>query len=69
MNRGDGPDLSDLLSFGVTTAACLVVGLMLGWLTDAALDTLPVFTLVGLALGIVGSGLYIYREFKKFLKE
>jgi F0F1-type ATP synthase assembly protein I len=69
MNRGDGPELSDLLSFGLTTAACLVVGLMLGWLVDAVLDTLPVFTLVGLALGIVGSSLYIYGEFKKFLKE
>ncbi len=69
MNRGNGPDLSDLLSFGVTTAACLVVGLLLGWLADAALDTLPVFTLVGLALGIVASGLYIYSQFKKFLKE
>jgi F0F1-type ATP synthase assembly protein I len=69
VNRGNGPELSDLLSFGVTTAACLVVGLLLGWLVDAALDTLPVFTLIGLALGIVGSGLYIYGEFKKFLKE
>lgn len=69
MSRGNGPDLSDLLTFGVTTAVCLVAGLMLGWLVDAALDTLPVFTLVGLALGIAGSGLYIYGKFKKFLKE
>jgi F0F1-type ATP synthase assembly protein I len=69
VSRGNGPNLSDLLSFGVTTAACLVTGLLLGWLADAVLDTLPVFTLVGLALGIVGSGLYIYGEFKKFLKE
>lgn len=67
MNRGDGPNLSDLIGFGVTTAAYVVAGLLLGWLADTVLDTLPVFTLVGIALGIVGASLHIYGEFKKFL--
>lgn len=69
MNQGDGPDLSDLLSFGMATAACLVAGMALGWFTDTALDTLPVFTLVGLALGIVGTCLYVYAKLNKYLKE
>lgn len=33
------------------------------------MDSLPAFTLVGLALGIVGAGVYIYTKFTKFLKE
>jgi F0F1-type ATP synthase assembly protein I len=69
VSKRDGPDLSDLLTFGLSTAACLVAGLALGWLADAALDTLPLFTLIGLALGILATGLYIYATVKKYLKE
>lgn len=69
MNQGNGPDLSDLLSFGMATAACLVAGLALGWFVDAELDTLPVFTLFGLAVGIVATCLYVYAKLKKYLKE
>lgn len=69
VSKRDGPDLSDLLTFGLSTAACLVVGLALGWWADGVLDTLPVFTLIGLALGIVATGLYIYATLKKYLKE
>lgn len=69
MSERDGPGLSDLLTFGLSTAACLVAGLALGWLADAALDTLPLFTLIGLALGILATGLYIYVMLKKYLKE
>ncbi|MQA12859.1 MAG: hypothetical protein GEV09_01465 [Pseudonocardiaceae bacterium] len=69
MNQGNGPDLSDLLAFGMTTAACLVAGLAVGWFVDATLDTLPVFTLVGLGLGIVVTCLYVYAKLMKYLKE
>ncbi len=69
MSARDGPGLSDLLAFGLSTAACLVAGLALGWLADAALDTLPLFTLIGLALGILATGLYIYAMLRKYLKE
>jgi F0F1-type ATP synthase assembly protein I len=64
-----GPDLATLLGLGATTAAVLLVGLGLGWLVDEVVDTLPAFTLVGLALGILGAGGYIYGQFRKFLKE
>ncbi len=69
MERGDGPDLMTLLGLGAVTAAIILVGLGLGWLVDEVVDTLPAFTLVGLALGIVGAGSYIYGQFTKFLKE
>lgn len=69
MSQPDGPDLSTLLTFGMTTAACLVVGLGLGTLADWALDTLPVFTLLGLALGVAATCYYVYAKLKQYLKE
>ncbi|MGH3766370.1 MAG: AtpZ/AtpI family protein [Pseudonocardiaceae bacterium] len=69
MDQRNGPELSTLLGLGAATAAILVVGLGLGWLVDRIVDTLPAFTMVGLALGIVSAGVYIYTRFKTFLKE
>lgn len=69
MEQRNGPDLVTLLGLGAATAAILVIGLGLGWLVDGIVDTLPAFTLVGMALGIVGAGAYIYTKFTKFLKE
>ena len=69
MEQRDGPELTTLLGIGAATAGILLVGLGLGWLVDRLVDTLPAFTLVGLAIGIVGAGVYIYTKFMKFLKE
>ena len=69
MSESDGPALSTLLGLGVATAAFLVVGLGLGWLVDAMLDSLPVFVFIGLALGIAGASAYVYAQFKKFMKD
>lgn len=67
--EGGGPELSMLLGLGITTAAVLIVGLGLGWLADEIADTFPVFTMVGLALGIVGCCAYLYAQFRKYLRE
>ena len=64
-----GSDLATLLGLGVTLAAYLVVGLGLGWLADTLLDSPPIFTLAGLALGIVGACVHMYVLFKKLFKE
>ncbi len=69
MDQRNGPELATLLGLGAATAAILLLGLGLGWAVDQAVDTLPVFTLAGLALGIVGASVYIYTKFTKFLKE
>jgi len=69
MSQRNGPDLSTLLTFGLTTAACLMAGIGLGVLADSVMDTLPVFTLVGLALGIVLTCWYIYTKVKQYLQE
>jgi F0F1-type ATP synthase assembly protein I len=69
VDQRNGPELSTLLGLGAATAAILLVGLSLGWLVDQAANTLPAFTLIGLALGIVGASVYIYTKFTNFLKE
>jgi F0F1-type ATP synthase assembly protein I len=69
VERRNGPDLATLLGLGAVTAAILLVGLGIGWLVDEVVDTIPAFTLAGLALGIAGAGAYIYTQFTKFLKE
>ena len=69
MSQPDGPQLSTLLGLGATTAAFLLIGLGLGWLLDEVLDSLPVFVLIGLALGVVGASGYVYAQFKKFMKD
>lgn len=69
MSNQGGPDLSSLLSFGLSIAVLLVLGFGLGWLVDTLVGSLPLFTLIGLALGIVGASLFVYGQMKRYLKE
>lgn len=64
--NSSGPGLGDLLSLGLTLAACVVVGFGLGWLADQPLRTFPGFALLGMALGIAAACALIYRQFTKF---
>ncbi len=41
-----------LLGIGALNLACLVAGFALGWFVDDRLGTVPVWTLVGLAVGV-----------------
>lgn len=69
MEPSNGPGLSTLLGLGATIAAILVSGLGLGWLVDEVMSTRPVFTLAGLALGIVATCYYVYLKLNQYLKE
>ena len=61
-------DASTLLGIGIVVALCLVAGLGLGWLLDEAVDSSPVFLLVGLLLGVVAAGCYTVAQFRKQLR-
>jgi F0F1-type ATP synthase assembly protein I len=54
---------------GGALALLLVVGLAAGWVIDKYAHTLPIFTLVGLAVGIAAAGCYAYVEFHKFYRD
>jgi F0F1-type ATP synthase assembly protein I len=54
---------------GAMTALLLVLGLAAGWVADRFLHTLPIFTLIGLVIGVAGAGRYIYVEFHKFYND
>jgi F0F1-type ATP synthase assembly protein I len=61
------PSAWELLTLGTSLAACVVAGVVLGWLVDRAIGTLPVFLLVGLALGIAAGIMITYRRIRPYL--
>lgn len=63
----EGLGWSSLLGMGISTAAIIAVGFVVGWLVDTALGTSPAFLLVGLAVGIVGAVAYIVVKFRQYL--
>jgi len=64
----NGPSWTTLLGLGITAAGALAIGILAGWGLDAALGTSPVFTLVGIAVGLIGAAVYIVAQFRKYLK-
>lgn len=57
-----------LLGMGTVVAAELAAGVGLGLLVDALAGTAPIFTLVGVFLGIAGAIGYTVVEFRKYLR-
>jgi F0F1-type ATP synthase assembly protein I len=66
---GKSPNLRDFVGMGSVLAGQVAGGLVLGWLVDKGLHTLPVFTLVGLAAGLVAAAFYLYSVYQKFSKD
>jgi F0F1-type ATP synthase assembly protein I len=54
---------------GAICALLLIAPLGLGFLVDRYLNALPVYTLLGLGVGIVSAALYTYVEFRRFLQD
>ena len=51
---------------GMVNALCLGTGMVLGWLVDRGLGTLPVFLFVGMAAGIACGVVATRAELKKY---
>ena len=67
--RSGGPTLVDLLTLGLSAAFCVGVGLGIGVLLDSRLDTLPVCTMIGLAVGVAGAVTTVWAQMRKFLQQ
>ena len=58
----------DLAGLGGMLAGAVVVGLVLGLLADHAAGTSPLWTLVGIGLGIVAAGIGFWVRVRSVLK-
>lgn len=58
----------ELVTLGATTVACIVGGLVVGLLLDRHFDALPMYTLVGIAVGIVSACVISYLRIRDYLK-
>lgn len=66
-DRGGQLSAWSLLGLGGYNALCMLAGMALGWYLDSRWHTLPVFVLVGLAVGIVVGIVGTWVEIRKFL--
>ena len=62
-------DVWTLFSLGGYNAACLLVGMGVGWLIDSQIDTFPVFVPIGLACGIGLGVAGTWLRMKPFLED
>jgi ATP synthase protein I len=58
-----------LLGVGFYIVACIVGGILGGLWLDKALDTRPIFLLIGLVLGLVASFWGVYQMLRPMIDE
>ncbi|HTU38675.1 MAG TPA: AtpZ/AtpI family protein [Acidimicrobiales bacterium] len=61
------PGAMAFLSMGLTAAACVAVGVLLGLWVDSLLHTGPAFLLVGLALGLATAAVSVVKQIRTYL--
>jgi len=61
------PSIRELLGVGSAIAGLAAGGMLLGWFIDSQAGTLPIFALVGLAVGITAACFYAYSKFRRFM--
>ena len=59
----------DLIGLGGMLAGAVIACTALGYLLDQALDTTPVFTLVGIALGMVAGSVGFWARVRSALRD
>ncbi|MHB8339716.1 MAG: AtpZ/AtpI family protein [Mycobacteriales bacterium] len=62
------PGLATLLGIGSLSGVCVAAGVFSGLAVDQRLGSTPLFTIVGLACGIVGAAFASYRVIRRYLK-
>ena len=59
--NGSGSNAARFLGLGFTLGLILGAPIVVGFVLDRLIGTLPLFLLLGVALGFVGSLYYVYR--------
>ncbi len=62
--NGRGGNAARFLGIGFTLGLILGAPVLLGFVLDRVVGTLPLFLLLGLVMGFVGSLYYVYRAIK-----
>ena len=65
----DGLRGRDLIGLGGLLAGAVVGGTVIGYLLDDAAGTTPVFTLIGLALGMVAGAVAFWARVRSALRD
>ena len=63
------PSPARLIGLGSAVVGFVILGLVGGLVLDATLDASPLFTMIGLGLGIVGAAGTLIVEFRAFMKD
>ncbi|HJP79500.1 MAG TPA: AtpZ/AtpI family protein [Pseudonocardiaceae bacterium] len=58
-----------LVGLGSGIVAMIIGGMAAGWAVDASAHAFPVFTLVGLAVGIIAASFYMYSLYRRFKRD
>jgi F0F1-type ATP synthase assembly protein I len=66
-DRREGLGWGDLASAGLTVAGVIAVGVVVGWLIDRLLGTLPIFLFLGLLVSVAGAVWYLVLKFRAYL--
>ena len=62
-----GAYLALLSEIGLILLATTLIGVLAGYWLDKQIGTLPIFVLIGLAVGLAAGGLSVYRLINRFL--
>ncbi len=62
-----GAYLALFSEIGIVLFVTTIIGVLAGYWLDRQLDTLPIFVLVGLLLGMAAGALAVYRLITRFL--
>lgn len=57
----------ELATAGVTVAITIAAGVLVGWLVDRLLGTLPIFLFLGLLLSVAAAVWYLVLKFRRYL--
>jgi ATP synthase protein I len=64
-----GAYLALLSEIGLILLATTLIGVLVGYWVDKQIGTLPIFVLIGLAVGLAAGSVSVYRLINRFLAQ